>query len=41
MKDLQFINHPDIVRDIFSIEFFDSLIAIKKRTKIEPLRIRK
>ena len=32
---------PDIVRDIFSIEFFDSVIAIKKRTKIEPLRIRK
>ena len=32
---------PDIVRDIFSIEFFDSVIAIKKRTKIESLRIRK
>jgi hypothetical protein len=32
---------PDIVRDIFSIEFFDSVIAIKKRTKIEPLRIRR
>ena len=32
---------PDIVRDIFSIEFFDSVIAIKKRTKNEPLRIRK
>ncbi len=32
---------PDIVRDIFSIEFFDSVIAIKKRTKTEPLRIRK
>ncbi len=32
---------PDIVRDIFSIEFFDSIIAIKKRTKTEPLRIRK
>jgi len=32
---------PDIVRDIFSMEFFDSVIAIKKRTKIEPLRIRK
>ena len=32
---------PDIVRDIFSIEFFDSVIAIKKRTKTEPFRIRK
>jgi hypothetical protein len=32
---------PDIVRDIFSLEFFFSIIAIKKRTKIEPLRIRK
>ena len=32
---------PDIVRDIFSIEFFDSVIVIKKRTKTEPLRIRK
>lgn len=36
------INHPpDIVRDIFSIEFFDSIIAIRKKTKKEPLRIRK
>ena len=32
---------PDLVRDIFSIEFFDSVIAIKKRTKTEPMRIRK
>jgi len=32
---------PDIVNEIFSIEFFDSVIAIKKRTKLEPLRIRK
>lgn len=32
---------PDLVRDIFSIEFFDSVIAIKKRTKTEPIRIKK
>ncbi len=31
----------DICRDIFSIEFFDSVIAIRKKTKVEPLRIRK
>ena len=27
---------PDIVRDIFSIEFFDSVIAIKKEVKLNP-----
>lgn len=32
---------PDVCREIFSIEFFDSVIAIKKRKKQEPLRIRK
>jgi hypothetical protein len=31
----------DICNDIFSIEFFDSIIAIRKRKKQEPLRIRK
>jgi len=31
---------PDICREIFSIEFFDSVIAIRKRKKQEPLRIR-
>ncbi len=31
----------DICRDIFSIEFFDSVIAIRKKSKVEPLRIRK
>ena len=31
----------DICRDIFSIEFFDSVIAVRKKTKVEPLRIRK
>ena len=31
----------DVCRDIFSIEFFDSMIAIRKRRKLEPLRIRK
>lgn len=31
----------DITRDIFSIEFFDSLVAIKKRTRLEPLRVRR
>ena len=31
----------DICRDIFSIEFFDSVIAVRKKTKLEPLRIRK
>lgn len=38
------VNDPriiDITHDIFSIEFFDSLIAIKKRTRLAPLRIRK
>lgn len=32
---------PDICREIFSIEFFDSVIAIRKRKKKEPLRIRR
>jgi len=32
---------PDICREIFSIEFFDSVIAIRKRKKQEPLRIRR
>ncbi len=32
---------PDICRDIFSIEFFDSVIAVRKKKKLEPLRIRK
>jgi hypothetical protein len=31
----------DITQEIFSIEFFDSIIAIKKKRKLEPLRIRK
>ncbi len=31
----------DICREIFSLEFFDSVIAIRKKTKLEPLRIRK
>lgn len=31
----------DIVRNIFSIEFFDSVIAVRKKRKLEPLRIRK
>lgn len=31
----------DISGQIFSIEFFDSVIAIRKRKKQEPLRIRK
>lgn len=35
------IKPPDIVQRIFSIEFFDSMIAIRKKTKVEPLRIRK
>jgi hypothetical protein len=36
------INKPqDISSEIFSIEFFDSIIAIRKRKKQEPLRIRK
>jgi hypothetical protein len=36
------INKPqDISSQIFSIEFFDSIIAIQKRKKQEPLRIRK
>lgn len=30
----------DICREIFSITFFDSVIAVKKRQKKEPLRIR-
>ncbi len=32
---------PDICREIFSIEFFDSVIAVRKRKKQEPFRIRK
>ncbi len=32
---------PDICREIFSIEFFDSVIAVRKRKKNEPLRIRR
>lgn len=31
----------DVCHEIFSIEFFDSVIAIRKRKKQEPLRIRK
>ena len=31
----------DITQEIFSIEFFDSIVAIKKRKKLEPLRIRR
>jgi len=31
----------DILHQIFSIEFFDSVIAVRKRTKKEPLRIRR
>lgn len=31
----------DISNQIFSVEFFDSIIAIRKRKKQEPLRIRK
>lgn len=31
----------DVLHQIFSIEFFDSVIAVGKRTKKEPLRIRK
>ena len=31
----------DIIQEIFSIEFFDSIVAIRKKTKLEPLRIRK
>lgn len=33
--------YPDIINDIFSIEFFNSIIAIKKKTRLEPLRIRR
>ena len=32
---------PDVCREIFSIEFFDSVIAVRKRSKQEPLRIRR
>ncbi len=32
---------PDICREIFSIEFFDSVIAIRKKKKSEPMRIRR
>ncbi len=35
------VAHPDITREIFSVEFFDSVIAIRKKRKLEPLRIRK
>ena len=31
----------DITQEIFSIEFFNSIIAIRKKTNLEPLRIRK
>jgi len=31
----------DVLHQIFSIEFFDSVIAVRKRTKKEPLRIRR
>ena len=33
--------HNDISHFIFSIEFFDSIIAIRKKQKSEPLRIQK
>ena len=33
--------HNDISHFIFSIEFFDSIIAIRKKQKLEPLRIQK
>lgn len=33
--------HYDISHFIFSIEFFDSIIAIRKRKKITPLRLEK
>ena len=33
--------HHDINHFIFSIEFFDSIIAIRKKQKLEPLRIQK
>jgi len=33
--------HTDISHFIFSIEFFDSIIAIRKKQKLEPLRIQK
>ena len=33
--------HNDINHSIFSIEFFDSIIAIRKKLKLEPLRIQK
>jgi hypothetical protein len=33
--------YPDIINEIFSIEFFNSIIAIRKKMKVEPLRIRK
>jgi hypothetical protein len=29
----------DITEEIFSIEFFDSIVAIRKKKKLEPLRI--
>jgi 23S rRNA U2552 (ribose-2'-O)-methylase RlmE/FtsJ len=31
----------EITQEIFSIEFFDSIVAIRKKKKLEPLRIRK
>ena len=41
-EDRVFIHKfQDISSQIFSIEFFDSIIAIRKRKKQEPLRIRK
>ena len=33
--------HNDINHFIFSIEFFDSIIAIRKKQKLEPFRIQK
>jgi hypothetical protein len=33
--------HPEpVLREIFSIEFFNSIVAIRKKTQNEPLRIR-
>jgi hypothetical protein len=32
---------PDIVHEIFSIEFFNSVIAVRKKNTPEPFRIRK
>ena len=35
------VYHNDIIHFIFSIEFFDSIIAIRKKQKLEPFRIQK